>query len=76
MAKSNEDRRAEALARRIEKAHDWRVRVWAQSELRIIAMNAEMETLGYPPPALFKPDFSDRKMLLQYAPETGTNAAV
>lgn len=64
---SNEDRKIEALRKKIEKAHDWRVQVWAQSERRIKAMTAELAVLGAAPIDLFDPDFTDESMVEHYA---------
>lgn len=67
---SNEDRKIEALRKKVEKAHDWRVQVWAQSERRIKAMEAELAVLGAPPVDLFDPDFSNPEMIEHYATMT------
>lgn len=75
MPETNEMRRARKLLDRINRAHDWRVKVWAQCELRIQAMSTELTVLGNEPPMLFKPDFSDHDMLLEYAAEKGTPRA-
>lgn len=67
MAQSNEDRKAEALCRKIQKAHDWRVQVWAQSELRIQAAQAELAVLGREAMALYEPDFADEDRVRHFA---------
>lgn len=64
---TNEQRKMEALRKKIEKAHDWRVQVWAQSQRRIEAMQAEMNVLGGTPVDLFEPDFTDPAMVEHYA---------
>lgn len=64
---SNEDRKADAIRRRIDKAHAWRVNVWANRELAILSMQAELTTLGYPEVDLFAPDFTDENLLREYA---------
>ncbi len=65
---SNEDRKRDALIKKAEKAHNWRVQVWAQSERRIQAINAELEVLGvsdrFEP---WEPNFEDAEMLKHYA---------
>lgn len=67
MAQTNQDRKAEALGRKIQKAHDWRVQVWAQSQLRINAAQAELQVLGKEEHALYDPQFDDPDMLRHYA---------
>lgn len=67
---TNEQRKAEALRKKIEKAHSWRVQVWAQSELRIRQMNAALAVLGESEIEPFEPDFSDDDTLRQYAEMT------
>jgi hypothetical protein len=64
---SNEDRKKDALVKKIEKAHDWRVQVWAQSQRRIEAMTAELAVLGAPPVDLYEPDFDNPEMVEHYA---------
>lgn len=65
---SNEDRKRDALLKKAEKAHNWRIQVWAQSERRIQAINAELEVLGvsdrFEP---WEPDFDNPDMLKHYA---------
>jgi hypothetical protein len=63
---SNEERKAQKLAGRIRRAHNWRVQVWAQSELRIRRLTAELAELGNNPPELFEPEFSSDKKLEGY----------
>ena len=64
---SNEERKAEALMKRAQKAHDWRVQVWAQSERRIRGFNAELAVLGMDQFEPYEPDFEDAQMLEHYA---------
>lgn len=64
---TNEDRRASALCKKIQKAHDWRVQVWAQSELRIKASQEALAVLGRDPVTLYEPDFSDPEVVRHYA---------
>lgn len=73
---TNLERRVEKLKRRIEKDHDYRVKIWAQAEIRIQGRSAELEALGQKPPELFRPDFSDHEMLLEYAAQKDPNAAL
>jgi hypothetical protein len=65
--KSNDDRKIESLMRKAQKAHDWRVQVWAQSERRIRGFNAQLEVIGAPAYEPFEPDFKDDAMLEHYA---------
>lgn len=64
---SNTDRRRDALLKKLRKAHDWRVQVWAQSELRIRAMNAELVEMGLEPFSPYEAQFGDDDMLRHYA---------
>lgn len=70
LKQSNEDRKKAALRQKIEKAHNWRVQVWAQSERRIKAMEAELAVLGDEPINLFEPDFTDPANIEHYATMT------
>lgn len=72
----NLQRRIEALQRRIEKDHDYRVRIWAQSTIRIRGREAELAELGAEVPPLFTPDFDDDALLFQYAAQKDADAAV
>lgn len=65
--KSNDDRKIEALMKKAQKAHDWRVQVWAQSERRIRGFNAELEVIGAPAFEPYEPQFDDDEMLGHYA---------
>lgn len=64
---SNEDRKAEKITRLRERAHIWRVRVWAESERRIRGFEAELAAMGRDADPLFEPDFEDESMLEHYA---------
>lgn len=67
LKESNEDRRRDKLQRQVRRAHEWRVQVWAQSELRIREAQSGLEVLGTAPVDLFVPNFGDDEMLHQYA---------
>lgn len=67
---SNEDRKRDKLQRKAHRAHEWRVQVWAQSELAMQAANAELEILGSEPYMPYTPDFSSPDMLTHYASMT------
>jgi hypothetical protein len=67
LKQSNEDRRRDALVRKITRAHEWRVQVWAQSELRIREAIASLEVLGGEAPALMEADFADDDALKHLA---------
>lgn len=67
LKESNEDRKRDKLRRQATRAHEWRVQVWAQSELRIREAQAGLEVLGSPAVDLFEPDFNDDSMLHHYA---------
>jgi hypothetical protein len=73
---TNVERRIAGLQRRIEKDHDYRVRIWAQTEIRIQGRIAELEKIGGSAPTLFEPDFTDQLMLLDYAAQKDENAAL
>lgn len=64
---SNDDRKRDKLRRQITRAHEWRVQVWAQSELRIREANASLQVLGTEPIEPFEPDFTDDGNLHHYA---------
>lgn len=64
---SNEERKREKLIREINRAHDWRVQVWAQCELRIRSANASLEALGGQPVEPFMPDFKEKSELDHYS---------
>jgi len=70
LKESNDDRKKDKLARKITRAHEWRVQVWAQMELKIRADIAAMEALNGEAPALFEPDFESQDMLQHYADMT------
>lgn len=65
--KSNDDRKIESLMKKAQKAHDWRVQVWAQSERRIRGFNAQLAVLGAEEFAPYDPDFNDDGLLEHYA---------
>lgn len=73
---TNLGRRIEALQRRIEKDHDYRVRIWAQAEIRIRGREAELREIGGEVPNLFRPDFTDSALLHEYAAQKDDNAAL
>lgn len=73
---TNLGRRQAALQRRIEKDHDYRVRIWAQAEIRIRGRIAELQELGGEVPELFRPDFEDRGLLYEYAAQVDPDAAL
>ena len=64
---TNEQRRAERLIREVQRAHEWRVQVWAQMELKIRGANANLEALGVEPVVPWEPNFQDRSSLDHYA---------
>lgn len=67
---SNEERKIEALMRKAKKAHDWRVQVWAQMEIRLRTINAQLEALGEPKFEPYDPDFDDMDALRHYSDMT------
>lgn len=67
MAETNESRKAQGLLKKAEKAHAWRTQVFAQCELRIRAINAELAVLGQEEYEPWKPDFDDDDTLRHYA---------
>lgn len=64
---SNDDRKIESLMKKAQKAHDWRVQVWAQCERRIKGFNAQLAVLGADEFEPYEPDFEDAAMLEHYA---------
>lgn len=64
---TNESKKRDKLTRQITRAHEWRVQVWAQSELRIRAANASLAALGGDPIEPFEPQFDDDEMLHHYS---------
>lgn len=67
LKESNEDRKRDKLRRQVTRAHEWRVQVWAQMELKIRTANASLEVLGAEPVEPFEPDFGDDDTLHHYA---------
>lgn len=67
LKQSNEDRKRDALLKKANKAHNWRVQVWAQMERRIRSINAELAVLGTEEFKPFEPQFDDDGMLEHYA---------
>jgi hypothetical protein len=67
LKESNDDRKRDKLRRQAIRAHEWRVQVWAQCELKIRAANASLEALGTTPVEPFKPKFEDDAMLHHYS---------
>lgn len=76
MAKTNLERHHDAVRRRIERDHDYRVKIWAQCEIRILSRLADLQASGGQPPDLFTPDFSDSVMLHEYAAQKDGNATL
>lgn len=72
LKQSNDDRKRERLLRKARRAHEWRVRVWAQSELAIQEANASIEVLGGEAYDPWTPDFSSPESLRNYAAMTIT----
>lgn len=67
LKESNEDRKRDKLRREATRAHEWRVQVWAQMELKIRTANAQAEVLGAEPYVPFEPQFDDDAMLNHYS---------
>lgn len=67
LKESNEDRKKDKLRRQIARAHDWRIRVWAESELKIRSANAALAVLGAEEVKVFEPDFTSDENLHHYA---------
>lgn len=70
LKESNEDRKRDKHRRRIIRAHEWRVQVWAQMELKIKADQAALEVLGGEPVDIWEPDFSSPEQVAHYASMT------
>lgn len=70
LKESNEDRKRDKLNRQVTRAHEWRVQVWAQMELKIRQANASLEVLGSQPVECFEPQFDDDSMIAHYASMT------
>lgn len=64
---SNDDRKRDKLRRQITRAHEWRVQVWAQSELKIRAAQANLSLLDGEVVDLFEPEFDNDEMLHTYS---------
>jgi hypothetical protein len=73
---TNLGRHHDALKRKIEKDHEYRVRIWAQAEIRIRGRQADLIASGGEPPILFTPDFDDRGLLYEYAAQVDPDAAL
>lgn len=69
-ANYNIDMKRAALMKKAAKAHDWRTQVWAQCELRLRAINAELQVLGVEPFEPYETDFTDESMLHHYSEMT------
>lgn len=67
LKQSNDQRKREALLRKANKAHNWRVQVWAQMERRLRGINAELAVLGVEEFQPFEPRFDDDDMLEHYS---------
>ena len=63
----NDRMKRDKLTRQIQRAHEWRVQVWAQSERRIQQANAALKAMGSDPVVPFEPDFNDPDQLEHYA---------
>lgn len=72
VAAHNDGLKAARLQRVINRQHEWRVQVWAQSQQRIEKAQAEYVELTGEPLALFEPDFSNAEMVEHYATMTLT----
>lgn len=70
LKEQNDDRKRDALMRRANRAHEWRVQVWAQSEQRIKAINAQLAVMGAAEFEPYEPDFDDPSMIEHYASMT------
>lgn len=64
---SNDDRKKDKLRRQITRAHEWRVQVWAQSEIKIRAAQAALTALGGEEVDMFMPEFDNDEMLHHYS---------
>lgn len=69
---SNNDRKRRKLEKQAVRAHEWRVQVWAQCEIKIRAANAELAVLGGEPIQTWEPDFTSEENLHHYASMTLT----
>lgn len=67
LKQSNDDRTEDKLRRRIRRAQEWRVQVWAQSELRIRESQSSLAIMGREEESLFEPQFDDDEMLRHYS---------
>jgi len=72
LKESNEDRKRDKLTRSIQRAHEYRVQVWAQMELKIQGALADLEVLGGTAPTLLDADFTDKENLHHFASMTLT----
>lgn len=64
---TNNDRKAEALMRKIDHKYRYGVGVFAQQLLKVQELQEELKKTGYPPVDLFKPDWEDASLLPEYA---------
>lgn len=69
-ANYNVEMRKDKLRRKVVRAHEWRVQVWAQMELKIRSDNAALEAMEAEPIDLFEPQFGDDEALQHYASMT------
>jgi hypothetical protein len=67
LKESNEDRKRDKLTRAATRAHEYRVQIWAQMELKIRGALAELEVLGGEAPQFMEADFTDEANLHHYA---------
>lgn len=72
LKESNDDRKRDRLRREVQRANEYRIKIWAQSELKIRGALADLEVLGGEPPVLLEPDFKDNESLNAYAAMTLT----
>lgn len=64
---TNNGRKVDKLTRQAQRAHEWRVQVHAQSELKIRAANASLAALGADPYEPFDPQYDSDEMLHHYS---------
>lgn len=69
-ANGNDQRKAEALVRKIRRQDKWRVQVWAQCEQRIREANAELEAIGFDEFWPETPDWDDEDEVARLATPT------
>lgn len=67
---TNVARKKDKLLREMVRAHEWRVQVWAQMELKMRSTSAALIALGGEPYEPFEPQFNDEEALHHYASMT------